>query len=101
MSRLPLGFALVFLGKLSRLRSGSTIADDDGTRGGEGGELGNTTGSAFSTTTATTKNTTMTTNTASQRMGRGRAGERTTGGHPTTTVATSSSHPLGAWGGGL
>jgi hypothetical protein len=35
-------------------------------------------------------------------MGRGRVGERTTGGNPTTTVVTSSAgHPLAAWGRGV
>jgi hypothetical protein len=101
MSRLPLGFVLAFLGELLRLRSGSMIADDNGTRGGGGGEVGKTMGSAYLTTTVMRKNTTMTTNTTTQRMGRGHAGERTMGGHLTTSVATLSSHPLGAWGGGL
>ncbi len=66
----------------SRWRS---IADDDGTGG--------------STTTTTTTNTMTTTNTTARRMGRGRAGERTMGENPITTVTTSSaSRPSAAWG---
>ena len=39
--------------------------------------------------------------TTTQRMGRGRVGERTMGANPTTTVAMLSvGRPSGMWGGG-
>jgi hypothetical protein len=68
---------------------------------GEGGEVGNKRGSACSTMTAMKTNTTTTSNTTTRRMGRDCAGERTMGGNPTMTVATSSAgRPLAAWGRG-
>jgi hypothetical protein len=57
-------------------------------------------GSACSKTTVTKTNTTGTMTTI-RRMERGCAGDQTTGGNPTTTVATSfAGPPLAAWGGG-
>jgi hypothetical protein len=94
MSRLPLGFALVFLRTLSRLLLVSMIADDDGTGGGGGGEVGNTIGSACLMTTAMTTNTTTKTNTTTRRMGRGHKEEWTTGRNLTTMFATSSTGRL-------
>jgi hypothetical protein len=58
-------------------------------------------GIACLTMTATKTNATMTTNTMTRRMGRGCTWEQTTGGNPTTMVATpSAGRPLAAWGRG-
>jgi hypothetical protein len=98
--RLPLGFVLAFLRKLSRLRSGSTIVDNDGTGGGGGGG-GEYNGECLFDNDWTMTNKTTMMNTTTWRMGRGRAGEQTMGGNPTTMVTTSSVGCLsGAWGGG-
>jgi hypothetical protein len=77
MSRLPLGFALVFLRTLSRLLLTSTIVDDDRTGGGEGGEVGNMMGSSCSVTATMM---TMNMKTTMQRIGRGCTGGKTMGG---------------------
>ncbi len=67
MSRLPLGFVLAYLRKLSRLQSGSTIVNND-RMGGGGGEGGNAIWSACLMTTAMTTNMTLTTNMMTQRV---------------------------------
>ncbi len=97
-----LWFALAFLGMLSRLLSASTIADDDGTGGGEEWGVGNMTekeclfdddrdNDEYEDDNEMTK----------QRMGRCRMGEQTMGGNLTTMILMLSvGCPLGVWGRG-